>query len=78
MTPRERAAALFNGPCDCAAVDIGVGQMHEPLCRWPREDDICTAILEAVLEERNRCLDGTAAEARDCGCATRIANRIRE
>jgi len=33
--------------CTCAAVDIGVGEMHEPGCKIPQPQDIAAAIRKA-------------------------------
>lgn len=57
-TAIHRARRLFEAgvlPCDCAAVDIGVGVLHEPYCAangYPKPDDVARVIDEAVAEAK--------------------------
>jgi len=39
-------------PCNCGAVDIGVGIMHEPQCGEPTAEDIADAVLTALGGKR--------------------------
>jgi hypothetical protein len=52
LPTRERIAALIENlrvDCNCGAVDIGVGILHEPRCGEPSSEDMTDAIL-ALLQ----------------------------
>ena len=66
----EEARKFFatNRGCTCGAVDIGVGDMHEPYCGQPGPDDLAD-LLRAFAsreraEERERCKRDVC-----CACA---------
>ena len=62
----DKAQALFRmrHPCNCAAVDIGVGIQHEPGCGDPGPDEVADLIEATEAETARLRAELGSAEAR--------------